>query len=251
MILALLIVAAVSAVSGSTRATAPLEPSGRYALADLRERCVDLSGVRIGPDESRHDAVGCRVSELAEFGAVGDTVLYHALYCLTPHRDARDSDACERHRARGIAIFTGDRGADSVALLLERAEPEIGILSYDAPVIVRNPLGTFLQVSIHVAGTGAGNESDYYVLEGGAWHPVESRAWAKGLKLPKGVQVWKGVWPDLATMTARLGLYRKGDANCCPTGGTAVVKLGLVDRALVATSTRIEPHRKAAAAGKR
>jgi hypothetical protein len=51
--------------------------------------------------------------------------------------------------------------------------------------------------------------------------------------------IWKSVWPDFRKMTAETGLYRNGDANCCPTGGRALIALKVEQNRLVATDIKI------------
>lgn len=55
-----------------------------------------------------------------------------------------------------------------------------------------------------------------------------SKSWLSDLghRLPKGLAVWKGVYPDYAKMNADTPLWReKVDGNCCPTGGEAKIDL--------------------------
>ena len=85
---------------------------------------------------------------------------------------------------------------------------------------------------IRIDGTGNGNASEYYMLEHGAWKRIDAESWDKVLmtRIPKGVEVRTGVWPDVHAMTADAYLYRDGDYNCCPTAGHAHVKLGIQNR---------------------
>ncbi len=222
-------------------ADAQLRAMGTYRLKDVREHCIILSQVRIGPRENEHDAARCRVSSFVAFGAIGDTVYYRTLYCLTPHWYAHaEHGGCDHHGSRALAIFVAQTESETARLLLERATPDIGVLVYGEPAIVKNRDGTILHVSIAVDGTGVGNESEYYLLRDGAWHAIDARSWLKDLKtrIPSGLEVWKGVWPDLKTMTAEIGLYRRGDANCCPTGGTLHITLLLQADAFVVTFVR-------------
>jgi hypothetical protein len=56
--------------------------------------------------------------------------------------------------------------------------------------------------------------------------------------------MWKGLWPDLVNMRVETGLYRKGDGNCCPTGGTARVRLAIRDTQFVITSVVVDTTRR-------
>ena len=231
-------------VAWTASADAQLRATGRYRLEDVREQCIILSQVKIGPRGSEHDAARCRVSSFVAFGAVGDTLYYRALYCLTPHWHAHaEHGGCDQHGSRALAIFVGARESDTAQLLLERATPDVGVLRYGEPAIDTNRDGTILHVNIAVDGTGVGNESEYYLLRDGAWHPIDAHGWLKdlGSQIPSGREIWKGVWPDLKTMTAQIALYQRGDANCCPTGGTLRVALEIRANSFVVRSLRYEP----------
>jgi hypothetical protein len=121
-----------------------------------------------------------------------------------------------------LAVFIQD-GADKARLVFERAFPEVGMFVYEMPELVETAAGTVLELKIALDGTGHGNESEYYLRKKGAWQKIESKSWVDDVikKIPPGVQMWKGLWIDLETMTAKAGLYKKDDANCCPTGGEA------------------------------
>jgi hypothetical protein len=92
-------------------------------------------------------------------------------------------------------------------------------------------------------GTGNGNASEYYLRRDDGWKQIEADRWLDDFarQIPAGTELRKGVWPDLHSMTAQTGLYREGDANCCPSGGTARVSLTLRDAALTLSVVAIEP----------
>jgi hypothetical protein len=226
-------------------AGAQLAPGAEYPVDALGRACVPLAEVTIGPDAAAHGAAACRVTRFGAFATLGDTVYYRAIYCLTPHHAAAEPDGgCRFHGSRALVLFAGDKGAPTARLLLERADPEIGVTVYDEPAIVATPVGTILHVPIRLDGTGNYNESEYYLWRAGAWHRLDALGWVERFRPPPGRYVRKGVWPSLRDMTARIALYKDDDPNCCPTGGTAVVALALRDDALVATSVRLEPARE-------
>jgi hypothetical protein len=130
-----------------------------------------------------------------------------------------------------LAIFLEESSSGLARLMIERASPEMGVFVYAKPEIVENFFGTFLYVPIRLDGTGAGNESEYYLWnkEKEEWQRIDSETWLKdvGERIPPELHIWKGIWPDLKHMTAEIGLYRDGDANCCPTGGSALIELAI------------------------
>jgi hypothetical protein len=214
----------------------------------IRSQCIEFDGVRqgSGPGDYRE----CRVSESGELGRVGNQVLHYTLYCLMPtytRADATcagDSFEARYHRARALAVFAGESSGDNVRLLFERAEPEIGTIYYAKPEIVRHGADTLLHLPIAVDGTGHGNASEYYLRRADAWERIESEQWLNDLQgqLPKGLEIWHGVWPDLSTMTAEVSLSRPGDANCCPSGGVARLRLAIRARQFVIVSVAFEKN---------
>jgi hypothetical protein len=211
----------------------------------LRQHCIEFKQVKLGDKPA--DIRDCRVSEFGEFGTVDEVHYYYALYCLIPN-DAPDKGHCDDgsfnaryHRTRGLAIFLGDSSGLKVRLLIERVE-EIGTMQYDPPQIIRNGTGTILYLPIAIDGTGHYNASEYFLWDAGKWQPIESQGWLKNLsqQMPTGLEIWKGVWPDLRTMQTEVGLYRGGDANCCPTGGRARIRFSIRERRFVLDSVAFE-----------
>ena len=199
----------------------------RLSIAAARDRCIQFSEVKPGADGYRE----CRVSDFGELGVVDGQTYYNALYCLIPSWSQEGKGSC----ARGVAVFVRTGADEMLEVAFERANPEIGLSVYQKPAIVRTPAGTWLQLAIAVDGTGNGNESEYYLRQAGGWISIESQAWSAELekRLPEGLEIRKGIWPDLTTMRAEAGLYRGGDANCCPTGGVARIRLVVRERRFV------------------
>ncbi len=212
----------------------------------LREQCQGFGVVSPGTGPS--DYRDCRLTESGELALVDEEPYYYGLYCLMPSyagADSRCGDGsfdAEYHRARGVAVFARDASTGDVRLLFERAEQEIATIWARKPAVVRSAAATILYLPIVVDGTGAGNASEYYVRTERRWEPIDATSWLAdlGMRIPAGLQIWKGVWPDLEMMRAEAGLYRAGDANCCPTGGTARIQLALRARQFVIESVAIE-----------
>lgn len=110
---------------------------------------------------------------------------------------------------------------------------ELPRLSEAEPVLFHMPGVT--------AGTGSFNADVLfeYVEDSGEWRRVDIESWWEGVtdKLPEGLEIWKGVRYDFGESywgeyVARTSLWKETDANCCPTGGTAVIHLSVEDGAL-------------------
>ena len=236
-------------VAGSGTARLAGQTRGPVSMAAMRTQCIEFTDVNRGGGAGEYRE--CRVSEFGEIGTVGSTRFYYVLYCLLPNETAAnarcgdDSFIARYHRARGMAVFAREASGQNVHLVFNRASEEIGTVFYQRPEIVQNAAGTLLYLPIVIDGTSGGNVSEYYQQAADRWALVDSKTWLADLhkRLPAGLEVRQGVWPDLRTMRAEAGLYRVADANCCPTGGT--VRLGLVVRArrFVIDSFVIEPVR--------
>jgi hypothetical protein len=217
-----------------------------FPLAVIRNQCIDFSEVKRGnePDDLRD----CRVSEFQEFGSVDGETYYYALYCLILN-DAPDKGKCgdgsfnsTYHRERGLAVFVRAASRSSASLLFERVTEEVGMLLYERPQIIRTAAGIILHLAIAVDGTGNFNESEYFLRGQGVWEPIEAKEWIKDLprRIPSGLEIRKGIWPDIKTMQASAGLYRRDDANCCPTGGVARIRLALRGKQFAIDSVVVE-----------
>lgn len=198
------------------------------------------------------DIGDCDIAESGRFGSVSGRTYYYVIYCIIPAYETRagkcgdESFLGRYHRKRGLGIFVQEGGENQVKLFLERGDPDIGMYLYQKPAIVKNAFGIFLHVSIGVDGTGNFNESDYYIWDSksATWKMLDTTSWISELseRLPAGLTINKGIWPDIDAMTAETELYKENDANCCPTGGTAVVKLTLKDLRLSIQSVEFKKY---------
>lgn len=99
-----------------------------------------------------------------------------------------------------------------------------------------------LHIPGFTAGTGSFNADRLYQLTENSWTAIDLDTWQNniGPMLPAGLEIWKGVAYDFTTfyddLNAKTSLWKSDDANCCPTGGSAVIHFAIEDGALVATS---------------
>lgn len=178
----------------------------------------------------------CRITETSAFGSLGAETFRYAVYCLDEERT--EGAPCQ---TGGIALFAADAGSKRVRRW--HLSSDDGGNVYSAPTILQTPSGLLLHVPVSVQGSGGFNASELFVRQGQRWLRVDSSSWEKDLarRLPKGLAVWKGIWPDFRSFTASVGLYRARDANCCPTGGHAELKLGLQGTRLLLESLSLSP----------
>ncbi len=112
-----------------------------------------------------------------------------------------------------------------------------------------------LLIAGYTGGTGAYNADRLYQWrdlehdDRAGWRPIDMHAWLETNKmdLPNGLEIWKGVQYEFedpwSGVIARTHLWRPDDANCCPTGGSAVINFEIEDDQLVvAEVTYIGPR---------
>lgn len=108
-------------------------------------------------------------------------------------------------------------------------------------------------ILFHIPGFTAGSGSYnadllfQYDPDASAWKRIDIDSWGNDLdgKLPDGLEIWKGVGYDFGSMSwgqmiARTSLWKEDDANCCPSGGEAVIHFEIKDGALAVTTVDYE-----------
>jgi hypothetical protein len=221
----------VAAVAGGEPIPAGLAPVYESLPDALDHACIALAATV--PTTASH----CRITDTRAVATLGGETVRYALYCLD--EAPADPAHCE---TSGIALFSTD-AATGRARRWHLSSNDAGN-QYAAPSLVRSAGRVLLNVPVSVPGTGAYNASELFVHEGGHWLRVDSTSWEQDLarRLPKGLAAWKGIWPDLRTLTARTGLYRAKDANCCPSGGEASMQLALKGTRLTLERVSVSPR---------
>lgn len=219
-----------------------------YTLESLKTRCIEFKDIHVGSEGI--DIGDCRVTKFDVIGNVDRQTLYFAVYCIIPN-DVLNKGKCDSesenaryYQERGLAIFVRNNADGRIQLLFERAGLDLGLLYYERPRFLNMAAGTMLYIPVMQDGTGHGNASEYYLWQDKQWRLVESRKWLTELdkRIPAGLAIRKGIWPDLQTMKAEVPLYRHEDCNACPSGGTAEVTLGMENNGIVIKSMVVSPR---------
>ena len=187
--------------------------------ADALGRCIKL---RDEPDES------CKVEESGS--ADGEPGLAYQV---------QSYQAGDLRTAGGIVVLQREPSGRLLPVLWDSADQA----HYVQPARVASPAGALLQVPGGIEGTGNFNAESLYRLTDGRWRAIDIESWQAALasRLPKGLAVWKGMYPDWAKMTVATSLWREHDGNCCPTGGSAYATLALQGDRIVLTGVRVSP----------
>ncbi len=219
-----------------------------YTLESIKTQCIEFKDIHVGSEDI--DIGDCRVSKFGVIGSVDGQTLYFALYCIIPN-DALNKDKCDSesfsaryYRERGLAIFVRDNADEQAQLLFERANLDVGLFYYEQPRLVNMKAGTMLYLPIVLDGTGHGNASEYYLWQDKQWRMVESHKWLieLGKRIPVGLAINKGIWPDFQTMKAEAPLYRHEDCNSCPSGGTVQLTLDVENNEIVIKAAVFSPR---------
>lgn len=138
-----------------------------------------------------------------------------------------------------------------VVLLAEGADGRLAPVAwafhgahYEPPVLIEHETGLYVAAAGVIAGTGAFNADVLFRWTPGAVAPlvqIDNESWRDGLdaRLPDGLEAWKGVAFDYESLTAVTALWQDDDANCCPTGGEAVLTFALEGDRLVLSGIEV------------
>jgi hypothetical protein len=191
------------------------------------------------PEIARDLAAEAPVCELNSEGElrpkIGAGPVVYGLYRWVSGREPAPSALYDSPPYRNTAVTVAVAGAPA----FWSGQFWLGVAWFDTPHLVRNPeYGEFLVVPGRYTGTGsfvedylfiAGPEGDWTRVEAAPFNPETGRGWLEGLKahLPAGHGLWKGIRVDYATLTGTSPVWRDGDGNCCPSGGSIWFRLRL------------------------
>ncbi len=103
--------------------------------------------------------------------------------------------------------------------------------------------GEILATRDVIPGTGNYSYEDYFWFSpaGATRINIEEIGTTVQTLLPNGYGVWKGGGLDMEAMKYRSGVWKDGDANCCPSGGTVEVDFRLEENRIVVTRSHYDP----------
>lgn len=207
----------------------------RVAYSDLNT-AVNATCQEMAAFESYDSPGTCQVTQLASFGSIDASNLHYAQYCLGEPLSEQQPNRCT---VSAMALFAQDQDTGMVEMFHEHAADADSY--FETPFISSDTHDTLLVAPVQISGTGSFNDNDYFIYKLGRWVPMDSESWLADLSkyIPSGLEIWKGVEPNVASMTASASLYRPGDANCCPSGGTALIDLMIAGNRLSIKTVRI------------
>jgi hypothetical protein len=199
----------IMASGGEARADEPRRLHAQAAVSpgDAQSHCLPAL---VKADET------CEVGKLGPVGAVETHNFSYAQYDLAP---GPSSPLYRLHYPR-IVIFERLPAGTLRPILISGDD---AAFIYSKPVILRAGGRIVLHIPAYESGTGNFNREILYVWAKDRWHDVDATGWLVELahKLPKGLSVRQGVYPDYATMAAETPLSHEEDPMHCPEGGRA------------------------------
>jgi hypothetical protein len=206
----LAVAACALAASVATKAQPPprhLEANAAIGQDEARARCIPTL---LEPGQT------CAVGTFGKVGAVAGHDFFYARY------DVNDPNYPLTYPR--IVIFEQKASAMVQPILVSGDDPPY---SYGKPQIVRSAGRVLLHVAASESGTGNFNREMLYAWDRQQWRDLDVTTWLKELqhRLPAGLLVLKGIYPDYATMRAETALWRQEDGPPCPNGGRAEISL--------------------------
>lgn len=203
---------------------------------EARSVCVTESGRKWQAEKH-----SCTVGTVTRLGVVGKLAMHAVSYCLLSGTRKPDAKKCE-HNA--ITVFSHKPGDTHwvAQVSYDDVRHEEPALDPGGVALYRHGPAYILYLPARLDGTGSINVSRHYTWNNQRWELIDTDAWVADLKkrLPPGSEFWKGIWYDMKSLTSHVGIYRKGDGNCCPSGGIAKVSLALNGTRLVLKSFIVE-----------
>ena len=174
----------------------------------------------------------CTVSE---FGTAGSAGGHDFLYGLYSYGLPNGGDGPIR---ASVVLYKRQPGGKLHALFA----PQEAAGFFSRPAIFVSAGHTLLHLPGYESGTGDFNLERMFIWNAGAWTYFGTDDWHLALarRLPKGYEIWKGVFLDYRKMTGTTPLWRGSDGNCCPTGGRADFTLGWQGDQLTVNSVEVK-----------
>lgn len=214
------------------QAAAQGHPTHRaLTAAQIAAQCIHLP-----PDPEAPAGAACRVRESGAPRASGQFARRALMYALYAYPDPAHP-ANEMLASVATVIVMGGPGGLYAPIFADRR----GAVRCGAPRLFDQDGTALLHLPCSQYGTGVFNAESIYAWRGGSWQERDIESWLQELnrRLPGGLEVWKGIYPDYERLTASTPLWRQGDGNCCPTGGRAEMTLGWQGERLVLRELRV------------
>ena len=181
----------------------------------VQYECKQVGGIKFGANAQWEN---CHVTRGRWVATIDFFDIYQAQYCL-----GSTSYGCQQ---RAQVLFANRAYTPGATVLLARLD-DAGT-SYTDPLIVNSDDNSVMSMTSRNADGVVATQ--YYVWRTDHWTAMDTKYWQHDLQalLPKGTSTRElSALPDLESMSAQVKLFKSNDADCCPSGGTANIALGL------------------------
>ena len=183
----------------------------------IKDECISTHAVRFGPDSEWKK---CRLIRTGFVATIGLIDFYYADYCLI-----KSGTRCDRQ----AQVLYGNRAYRPEAAVYMHRIDAAGT-RYEMPLLTGSDKQSILTTTSYRPGSRQAQRS-YFHLATTGWTEIDSAEWKKALqdKLPAGTtaRIPAGAQPDPTTMALEVPLFRKGDRDCCASGGRAEVSFAV------------------------
>lgn len=144
-----------------------------------------------------------------------------------------------------VIIFKSNNNSDKFIPIISHSvvtQPN-SYMDFQSPIYEDTRNGRFLTIPKESGGNSGCNENKIYRFENGVWQKIEKRNLEESFKsyLPDSLSVWNCVYFSYDSLLVRTKIWRKDDAHCCPTGGSAWIKLGIKNHTFVVENFKYNP----------
>ncbi len=147
-----------------------------------------------------------------------------------------------------LKIFEEERGSRSKKLIIERIQPideriDPCLDLLQPPMFGDTKYGRVIKSPFWINGTSAPNLNEYYLEQDDSWVRIDSTSWQEielSRLLPQG-EVWHGMDIELPGLAVEQGVWLPDDANCCPSGGSFTINLGIKNNRFTIEEFRFSP----------
>jgi hypothetical protein len=170
-------------------------------------------------------------TEVNKIGMLRGFAIYDVFYRFDDHVDAKTADWKSIHVEASPGQFHE----------IYHLQPTAGELN--PSYLLKVGSEKIVATSTLIPGTGSYYYEDYFWFSsaGAERIDIEKITGAAQSVLPNGNGVWQGGGLDMTAQRYFMPVWKEGDANCCPSGGTVEIRFRLQDGRVVVTSKHYDP----------
>jgi len=179
----------------------------------------------------------CRVNDFEVVTKIEDTTFLYASYFRLHDWQGEPQQESDKPPFNNqiLVLFESKNNTEAKPIMVWHNPDSFSVSWLEKPTIISGEFDLILRVPHSYSGTGHFNSDKYFVWKQSQWQKLNTENWFSNLnkQLPEGYAIWKGIVPNIKTMTAQSLVWKKGDANCCPSGGNVDISFGIAENELI------------------